>query len=75
MYRNVLAIVLVIGLGLAFYVAASLPVTAAWMTGNWWLVLPILLVMSNYVVKLTSWKGDDALWAILRKAIEKKLKP
>ena len=75
MNRNIFAIVIVIALGAALYVASSLPVSAAWMTSNWWLVGPVLLVMTNYVVKLTTWKGDDALWAIARRAIEKKLKP
>ena len=69
---NILATVLALALIAATWYFSHLPAIWAWVNDpawHWGLVAAIYLGAIDRLVKLTSWRGDDALWAIVKKDI------
>jgi len=70
--RNIIAMILVMLLVIGFWIASHVPAVWLWMNEpawHWGLVAAVGLGLLDRLVKLTTWKGDDALWAIFKKEI------
>lgn len=72
---NVLAIIIVLAVIYIFNWASTVPVVWEWMQkpANTAIVVGLAGFITNYVVKLSSWKGDDTLWNIIWGRIRKRL--
>jgi len=72
MKNNIIATILALIVIMAFWAAVQIPVAWAWMNDSGWhwaLVVGVAGFISDRLVKLTTWKGDDALWAIIWKDV------
>ena len=69
--RNVLALILSMAvLGGLFYVS-MVPAYMAVLIKFWPVFTLIGIPIINFITKLTSWKGDDSLWTLLKKRLKK----
>jgi hypothetical protein len=72
---NVVAMLIVLAIIYAFYWATTVPSVWAWMKepAHVPIVTGVAAFITNYAVKLSSWKGDDTLWNLLWAGIRKRL--
>jgi len=66
--KNILALVITLALcALGWYVSLT-PDYMAWLNSHWYVYLALVPVM-NFLVKLTSWRGDDSAWDYIKKEL------
>lgn len=72
MKNNIIAAILALIVIMAFWATVQIPAAWDWMNElawHWALVVAVAGFISDRLVKLTTWKGDDALWAIIWKDV------
>jgi len=72
MNKNLLAAILGVVLVFAAWFLTQIPAVWAWITDpawHWAIFVGGFLGLVDRVVKLSKWKGDDALWKIVKDSI------
>ena len=59
--RNLIATVITLLLCAAGWYVTVTPDLMVWLNAHWY-VYSVLVFVVNFLVKLTTWKGDDSLW-------------
>lgn len=70
--RNIIALIFVMLLIVGIWLLTQIPAAWDWINSpawHWAVFSGGLLVIVDRLVRLTTWKGDDALWAIFKKDI------